>query len=74
MAALENREGHLSALYREYTLALVWMRRVPEYIDDSTVAYHLLKCGETESLPWEIADEDFDDLWRTKNDIPHLRQ
>lgn len=44
-------------LYRELTLALIWPRQCPEWIDDDEVSRQLRKCAETETLPWSIPDE-----------------
>ena len=45
-------------LYREYCLALMWPRTVPEYIPDSVVWAGLLDCAG-EPLPWAIDRELF---------------
>lgn len=39
-------------LYREYTLAGIWPRSVPDYFDDDIVSEKLNECAETEILPW----------------------
>jgi hypothetical protein len=45
-------------LYREYALALIWPRSVPEYIPDGVVSAQLNECARREKLPWEIYDAD----------------
>jgi hypothetical protein len=40
-------------LYREYTLALIWPRSCPEFIDDDTVSRELRKCAANNRLPWK---------------------
>ena len=51
----ELSEVHGDAkLYREYTLALIWPRSCPEFIDDDTVSFYLRKCARENPLPWEI--------------------
>jgi len=64
MPAFASHEARLDWLYKEYCLAGIWMRQAPDYIDDNVIAFHLLKCGEEQSLPWEFSDEEFDDIWR----------
>lgn len=39
-------------IYREYTLALIWPRSCPEYLDDDVVSQWLNHCAQTERLPW----------------------
>ena len=41
-------------IYREYTLALIWPRSCPEYIDDDEVSEWLRYCADTEELPWAM--------------------
>ncbi len=41
-------------LYREYTLALIWPRSCPEYLDDNIVSIELNKCAQKERLPWSL--------------------
>jgi hypothetical protein len=41
-------------LYREYTLALIWPRSCPEYLDDDVVSFWLNKCARENRLPWEL--------------------
>lgn len=58
--------SHISrddALYREYTLALIWMRRVPEWITTDEISHNLRKCARENELPWDI---DPDDLYWTR--------
>jgi hypothetical protein len=43
-------------LYREYTLALIWPRSCPEFIDDDTVSRELRKCAANNRLPWECCE------------------
>ncbi|MGH9807698.1 MAG: hypothetical protein ACRD9W_10640 [Terriglobia bacterium] len=41
-------------LYREFTLALIWPRSCPEYIEDDVISIELNKCAEQEVLPWAL--------------------
>jgi hypothetical protein len=52
--------------WREYALALIFPRSVPEFLDDETVAAQLRACAQTEPLPWLIPDECL--KWSTPND------
>lgn len=40
-------------LYREYTLAMIWPRSAPEYIDDDVISFWLNKCARENKLPWQ---------------------
>ena len=57
MSAFGSRERYLDKLYSDFCLCGVWMRQCPDYIDDSVVAEHLIRCGLEESLPWSIEDQ-----------------
>jgi hypothetical protein len=47
-------------LWDDYALALVFPRRVPEWIDDAEVSARLRKLAATEVLPWSHSpDEEF---------------
>jgi hypothetical protein len=45
-------------LYREYTLALIWPRSCPEWIDNDVVSRALRKCARENRLPWELEWDD----------------
>jgi hypothetical protein len=55
-------------LYREYTLALLWPRSCPEWIDDDEVSRALRKCARENRLPWAIDDRDL--FWSDDHDRP----
>ncbi len=41
-------------IYREYTLAGIWPRSCPEWIDTDEISRTLRECARNERLPWEI--------------------
>lgn len=46
-----------AALYREFSLAMVWPRSAPDCFDDDTISRELRECAATEPLPWSIDDD-----------------
>ena len=50
--------------WREYSLAGLFPRVIPEYIPDETISFYLRKCAAENRLPWEI----FGDLEWSKED------
>lgn len=41
-------------LWDEFSLALIFPRQVPEWIDDVDINEHLYRLHATERLPWEL--------------------
>jgi hypothetical protein len=41
-------------IWREYSLAMIFPRSAPEWIDDSVIRAKLYECRDNEWLPWDI--------------------
>lgn len=49
-----SRAAIEAAIWREYSLALIFPRLVPDWIDDETIGEKLRECAANNRLPWQL--------------------
>lgn len=57
-----SRARHEADLWREYSLALMFSRSVPEWIPDETISARLRELEATTLLPWQFSEQEWESL------------